>query len=156
MEIKQGFFATLIASTLLAASVFGENKPISLDVDATDAPRNLLHTRLHMPAAPGKLTLFYPKWIPGEHSPTGPVNNVTGLKFSANGIPLDWQRDAEDMFTFHLVVPADTDAIDVSFDFLLSAGGGSSSSNHDGMRQRREPGKHRFVSIKLPRDLIPS
>ncbi len=128
MEIKQGFFATLIASTLLAASVFGENKPISLDVDATDAPRNLLHTRLHMPAAPGKLTLFYPKWIPGEHSPTGPVNNVTGLKFSANGIPLDWQRDAEDMFTFHLVVPADTDAIDVSFDFLLSAGGGSYSS----------------------------
>ena len=118
----------MAGSWLLAAPAFAGLAPIKLDVDATDAPRNLLHTRLHIPAAPGKLTLFYPKWIPGEHMPSGPVNNVTGLKFSANGKPVDWQRDAEDMFQFHLVVPEGAEAVDVSFDFLPSAAGGVYSS----------------------------
>src|ERR1019366_1966302 len=113
-----------IGAGLFAATVFADTAPVRLDVDATDAPRNLLHARLHIPASPGKLTLFYPKWIPGEHSPSGPVNDLTGLAFSANGKPLDWQRDAEDMFAFHLTVPAGADAVDVSLDFLLSAGGG--------------------------------
>ena len=129
MENKRRIFLGPVTIILLAAvSACADVLPIQLEVDATDAPRNLLHTRLHIPAAPGALTLFYPKWIPGEHGPSGPVNNVTGLKFSAHEKPLDWQRDAEDMFTFHLTVPAHADAVDVAFDFLPSAGGGSYSS----------------------------
>jgi predicted metalloprotease with PDZ domain len=129
MKINCGRLLPLAtAILLLAGKTFAGAAPITLDVDATDAPRNLLHARLHIPASPGPLTLFYPKWIPGEHGPTGPVNNVTGLKFSANGKPLDWQRDAEDMFTIHLNVPTGADAVDVSLDFLPSAGGGSYSS----------------------------
>ena len=130
MEMKRGGFGLLVAGGLLlmAAPVFADMAPIKLDVDATDAPRNLLHTRLHIPASPGPLTLYYPKWIPGEHSPSGPVNNVTGLKFSANGKPLEWQRDAVDMFTFHLNVPDGADAVDVVFDFLPSTDGGEYSS----------------------------
>ncbi len=122
MKFNRGIFATLFIFKLLAAA--GAEKPVMLEVDATDAPRNLLHARLHIPALPGALTLFYPKWIPGEHSPSGPVNNVTGLKFFANGRPLDWQRDAEDMFQFHLVVPPGAEAVDVTLDFLPAAGGG--------------------------------
>jgi predicted metalloprotease with PDZ domain len=118
----------LAASLVIAASALAEPAAVKLDVDATDAPRNLLHARLHIPAAPGNLTLYYPKWIPGEHSPTGPVNDMTGLEFSALGKPLDWQRDPVDMFAFHLNVPAGADAVEVSFDFLLSAGGGVYSS----------------------------
>ncbi len=103
MDMKRGRFGWLVAGGLfLATPVWADMAPIKLEVDATDAPRNLVHTRLHIPASPGPLTLYYPKWIPGEHSPSGPVNNVTGLKFSANGQPLEWQRDAVDMFTFHL------------------------------------------------------
>ena len=129
MEIQCGWFRLPVAVIWFSAlPAVAEMSPIQLAVDATDAPRNLLHARLHIPASPGALTLFYPKWIPGEHSPSGPVNNVTGLKFSAHGQPLDWQRDAEDMFTFHLTVPAGADAVDVAFDFLPSAGGGSYSS----------------------------
>ena len=119
MIIASSFFFTALA--------FADMEPIKLNVDASDAPRNLLHTRLHIPASPGKLTLYYPKWIPGEHSPSGPVNNVTGLRFSARGKPLDWQRDAEDMFTFHLVVPDGADAVDVAFDFFPSTEGGTYS-----------------------------
>jgi predicted metalloprotease with PDZ domain len=117
-----------IAAGLLAASAGAGRAPVQLEVDATDAPRNLLHTHLRIPAAPGPLTLFYPKWIPGEHSPSGPVNNVTGLRFAAAGRPLDWRRDAVDMFAFHLDVPAGADAVEVWFDFFPSTEGGEYSS----------------------------
>ena len=129
MATKRGLFRLPTAVIFfMAASVAVYAAPILLDVDATDAPRNLLHARLHIPAMPGKLTLFYPKWIPGEHMPSGPVNDVAGLVFTANGKTLAWQRDAEDMFAFHLDVPAGANAVDVSLDFLLAPGGGAYSS----------------------------
>ena len=124
VQLFSGILILISAATALA-----DTAPIKLDVDATDAPRNLLHARLHIPVSPGRLALYYPKWIPGEHAPSGPVNNVTGLAFSANGKPLDWQRDPVDMFTFHLEVPSGADAVDVSFDFILNAEGGSYSSS---------------------------
>jgi predicted metalloprotease with PDZ domain len=120
METKRGLFRLQMAlAFFVAAAAFAEPVPIGLDVDATDAPRGILHARLHIPASPGNLTLFYPKWIPGEHSPTGPVNNVTALQMSANGQRVDWRRDADDMFKFHLDVPAGADAVEVSLDLLL-------------------------------------
>jgi predicted metalloprotease with PDZ domain len=128
MEKKRGIAGLLIACGIfIASAVVADTAPVKLDVDATDAPRGLLHARLHIPASPGPLTLFYPKWIPGEHMPSGPINNLTGLKMSANGRPLTWRRDADDMFTFHLDVPTDADAVEVSLDFLLSAGGSFSA-----------------------------
>ena len=59
-----------------------------------------------MPVTPGPLTLYYPKWIPGEHEPSGPIANVAGLTFSANGKTLSWKRDLLDVYTFNLEVPA--------------------------------------------------
>ena len=56
---------------------------ITLAVDASDAPRKIFHAQLTIPAAPRTLTLYYPKWIPGEHGPTGPIQNLAGLKFVA-------------------------------------------------------------------------
>ena len=113
---------------LIAGKTLADTAPITLNVDATGAARGILHARLHIPSSPGQLTLFYPKWIPGEHSPDGPINNLTGLAFSSNGKPLDWRRDDDDMFTFHLVVPDGANAVDVSLDFLLPGGGGAYSS----------------------------
>ena len=46
---------------------------LTIAVDATDAPRRIFHAHLTIPASPGNLTLYYPKWIPGEHAPSGPV-----------------------------------------------------------------------------------
>jgi predicted metalloprotease with PDZ domain len=111
----------------LAVPAFAEMTPVKLDVDATDAPHGILHARLHIPASPGPLTLFYPKWIPGDHSPSGPINDLTGLQISANGQRVDWRRDADDMFTFHLDVPADADAVDVSLDLILAPGGSATA-----------------------------
>jgi predicted metalloprotease with PDZ domain len=110
------------------AAALAQNSTITLEVDATDAPRNLLRARLHIPVQPGPLTLVYPKWIPGEHGPTGPITDLAGLQMSAAGHPVEWQRDAEDMFAFHLIVPAGAEAVDVALDFLLPPNTGEFSS----------------------------
>ncbi len=92
--------------------------PITVDVDATDAPRGLFHAQLAIPVTPGALTLYYPKWIPGEHGPTGPVVQLAGLRFSASGRNVPWQRDAVDMYALHCTVPAGARQLDVSLDYL--------------------------------------
>ena len=95
--------------------------PITVAVDATEAPRKILHARLSIPAGPGPVTLMYPKWIPGEHGPTGPITDLAGLKLSAGGKSLSWRRDDVEMCAFHVYVPAGAKAIEVSLDFLLPA-----------------------------------
>jgi predicted metalloprotease with PDZ domain len=116
------------ALSLFCGAAFARNPPITLEVNATDAPRNILRARLHIPAPPGPLTLVYPKWIPGEHGPTGPIIDLAGLKMTAAGHPVEWQRDAEDMFAFHLEVPTGADAVDVALDFLMPPNSGEFSS----------------------------
>jgi predicted metalloprotease with PDZ domain len=105
------------------------DKLIKLEVDATDAPRRILHARLQIPTKPGKLTLVYPKWLPGEHSPTGPITDLVGLKMTAAGKAVEWRRDAEDMYAFTVEVPAGADLLDVALDYLSPPGGDSSGSS---------------------------
>ncbi len=94
--------------------------PIRLRVDLTEASRRIVHARLQIPARPGDVTLFYPKWIPGEHGPTGPISNLAGFTVSANGKALPWKRDLVEMYAIHVTAPAGTRTLDVSLDFLLS------------------------------------
>ena len=95
---------------------------VLLSVDATDAPRKIFHAKLTIPASPGTLTVYYPKWIPGEHGPTGPIQDVTGLKFTANGQTLTWRRDLLDGWTFHVEIPAGITSVEASLDFASPAG----------------------------------
>jgi predicted metalloprotease with PDZ domain len=108
---------------------------ITLSVDATEAPRKLFHARMTMPVAPGPLTLVYPKWIPGEHGPTGPIVNLAGLKLTAAGKTIPWRRDDVEMYAFHLEVPPGVRELEVALDFLSPsfAGGftaGASTTAH--------------------------
>jgi predicted metalloprotease with PDZ domain len=140
-HLKRPFFAFLLASssiTLFLSSVRAETQPsvpIRVAVDATDAPRKIIHSRLTIPAQPGALTLVYPKWVPGEHGPTGPIDNLTGLVISANGSSLPWERDDVNMFAFHVTVPQGVNSLDVKLDFLATAtatgfsAGASTSAN---------------------------
>src|ERR1041385_2057143 len=100
-----------------AVLALGQNPPsIKMKVDAPNAARNVLHTTLTIPVKPGSLTLFFPKWIPGEHTPTGPINDVVGLKLSAGGKAISWRRDDVEMFAFHCQIPDGVSELDVSFD----------------------------------------
>jgi predicted metalloprotease with PDZ domain len=108
---------------------------ITIAVDASEAPRKIFHAQMTIPAAPGTLTLYYPKWIPGEHGPTGPIQDLAGLKFTANGQTLKWRRDLLDGWTLHVEVPAGISAVNASLDFISPAGeegiftAGSSATN---------------------------
>jgi predicted metalloprotease with PDZ domain len=97
---------------------------ITLDVDATEAPRRMFHAALSIPARPGPLTLYYPKWIPGQHSPSGPIEGLTGLRMAAAGKPLAWRRDPVELYAFHVEVPKGADRVDVTLDFASTVGKG--------------------------------
>jgi predicted metalloprotease with PDZ domain len=91
--------------------------PVALTVRLTNPGQKILYVDEVMPVKPGPLTLYYPKWIPGDHSPDGPIEEIMGLEFSAGGQRLAWQRDELDKFTFHLTVPAGANQIDIRFQF---------------------------------------
>jgi predicted metalloprotease with PDZ domain len=94
---------------------------VQLTVDATDVTRGIFRIRERIPVtAAGDLVLFYPKWVPGGHSPRGDIKNVTGIRFTANGRPLKWQRDSRDVFAFHVEVPQGASAVDAEFQYVSS------------------------------------
>jgi predicted metalloprotease with PDZ domain len=100
---------------------------MQLVVDLSDAPRNIYHSRLTIPVKPGPLTLVYPKWIPGNHRPAGPIANVTGVKMEVAGQTLPWQRDPVDMYAFHVDVPAGANELQVSLDTITNDGSAGAS-----------------------------
>ncbi len=97
---------------------------INLGVDLRDTAHKVFRVQEFIPAAPGAMDLLYPQWTPGEHGPTGPIANVSGLVISANGQPLAWRRDLDDMYRIHIDVPAGAKGLDVSFVFLSPGPGG--------------------------------
>src|SRR5215203_474902 len=107
----------LLLLVLLLPSIL-HSQTIELSLDARDVARKLLHAKMRIPASPGSLTLVYPKWLPGEHGPTGPITDLVGLQVSAGGKPVAWHRDPVDMYAFHVDVPAGAEAVEVAFDFL--------------------------------------
>jgi len=121
------FALSLIVSFVSFLSDFAGAQSIQLSVDLTDAPRNIYHSRLTIPVKPGPLTLVYPEWIPGNHRPSGPIANVTGIKMEAAGQTLAWQRDPVDMYAFHVDVPAGANELHVSMDTITNDGSAGAS-----------------------------
>lgn len=104
---------------LATAPCRADDRPlIQLQVDASDLARRIQHVRLQMPVQPGPLQLWYPRWIPGNHAPTGPINQIAGLRIAAAGQSLAWTRDDTDMYRFDLVVPEGVQSLDIAFDYL--------------------------------------
>ena len=117
--LRPSLLALCLAAPAIAESpAVAPKRPMRVEVDLTEAPRRLFHAHLVLPVSPGPLTLVYPKWIPGEHMPSGPVVDVAGLVFRAGGTALPWRRDDVDMFAIHVDVPAGATEVDVVFDLL--------------------------------------
>ena len=124
--------ALLIAGLgLLAAPAHADNVPpvqdtpyapgtLKIHVDATDVAHRVFRVHETIPAAAGPLTLLYPQWIPGNHSPTGPIDKFAGLTVKANGKTLAWTRDPLNVYAFHVDVPEGAGAVDVDFQFLTA------------------------------------
>jgi len=91
---------------------------IRLSVVATDVQRGIFTIRETVPVRGGEaLTLLYPKWQPGNHSPSGRVDKVAGLVIRADNARVEWTRDPADVFAFHVGVPANVTSLDVEFQF---------------------------------------
>jgi predicted metalloprotease with PDZ domain len=105
----------LVVVLLAASSALAQ--PLTVFVDATDARRGVFHAHLAIPARGGPMTLVYPKWIPGEHTATGPLMQMAGLHIHSGDRELVWSRDRIDMFAFHIDVPQGAQSIDVDFDY---------------------------------------
>ncbi|HLB86781.1 MAG TPA: hypothetical protein VJK29_03935 [Terriglobales bacterium] len=112
----------LLSLSLTMPALAATAPHVSLAVDATEAPRKIFHARMTFPANPGTLTLYYPKWIPGEHGPTGPIQDLAGLKFTANGRILKWRRDLLDGWTIHVEVPPGAASMEAALDFISPTG----------------------------------
>jgi predicted metalloprotease with PDZ domain len=97
---------------------------IRLGVDATDVTRHIFRVTETIPIQSGRVTLLYPKWLPGNHSPSGRIDALAGLMIQAHGRRVEWERDTLDVYVFHVDVPADATQLDLTFQFL-SAGDGN-------------------------------
>jgi predicted metalloprotease with PDZ domain len=91
---------------------------ISLFVDLTNIPGRVLKVKETIPVKGRELTLLYPEWLPGTHSPSNPLSELAGLMVTANGKPVAWVRDRVNMHAFHVDVPRDTATLEINFQFL--------------------------------------
>jgi predicted metalloprotease with PDZ domain len=109
----------MFAAYAVFAPISSAQTPIALAVDARAISRQTISAHEVLPvtsqSTAREVTLVFPKWIPGDHGPTGPINDLVGLHFSANGKTLSWRRDAADMYAFHVMVPASTLQIEADF-----------------------------------------
>jgi predicted metalloprotease with PDZ domain len=111
---------SLLSLLWILASVSLFAQTIRLHVDLSDAARNIYHAQLHVPAKPGGITLVFPKWIPGNHRPSGPIAALTGIRMEAAGHAVEWQRDPVDMYAFRVNVPTGVNEIQISLDAITS------------------------------------
>ncbi|MBV8342759.1 MAG: M61 family peptidase, partial [Gammaproteobacteria bacterium] len=120
--------ATVAAAGTANATSAATAADLSVRVDAREVARRHLHTDLSLAAKAGPLTLVFPKWIPGEHSPSGPLDSIIGLTIRAHGTALAWRRDPVDMYAIHLSVPSGAHRLDIGIDTGLPIEGGTFST----------------------------
>jgi predicted metalloprotease with PDZ domain len=91
---------------------------ISLAVDVTNVTDRIFNVHETIPVKGRDVTLLYPEWLPGTHSPSNPVSGLAGLVITANGKRIPWMRDRVNMYAFHVETPQDVKALDVNFQFV--------------------------------------
>ncbi len=102
--------------SLVAAA---QKTPIQITANLTDAPRKLYHAEVDIPVTPGPLTLITPEWIPGNHRPTGPAEDITGVVFTIDGKPIPWRRDDVNLYEFHVDIPQGATTLHAHLDCIV-------------------------------------
>ncbi len=107
------------ASMLLLALPLPAQQPIRITADLTEAPRKLYHAEIDLPVKAGENSFTTPQWIPGNHRPTGPVDDITGVVFTAGGKTIPWRRDDVDLYEFHVDVPKGVATLHAHLDCIV-------------------------------------
>ncbi len=121
-RLLHGYRKPIIAVLALLGVIpaVAQPKPIHITANLKDAPRGLYHAEVDLPVEPGDVTLVTPEWIPGNHRPTGPVSDITGVVFTANGRTLPWRRDDTDLYEFHVAVPQGVTSLHAHLDCIVT------------------------------------
>ena len=92
---------------------------MTLDIDATNVTQGIFTTRETLTVAkPGPMVLLLPKWLPGNHSPSGQLDKLASLHIRGNGKDIQWTRDPVEVFGFHIDVPAGVKKLEIDLQFL--------------------------------------
>jgi predicted metalloprotease with PDZ domain len=145
-----------LCGLLLSAVIFTglvQAADLTVRVDAREIARKHVHTDMTLAVQPGALTLVFPKWIPGEHEPSGPLDSIIGLVIRANGATLAWRRDPLDMYAITTTVPAGATRLDIAMDTgLATEGGGVFSTGPTSSEQTAVLPWNEFVMLPKGRD----
>ncbi|MEM0983706.1 MAG: hypothetical protein AAGI17_07145 [Planctomycetota bacterium] len=129
-----------LLATVWPAAAFSQ--VMRIDLNAADLSRGLLTSRVRVPVPDdvqsdgGEMPLWFPKWVPGTHGPTGPITDVAGMTISAefeSGAPdevLNWTRTPGEVYRVVADVPAG--ATTLLIEMAASAGVGNSGTQASG------------------------
>lgn len=114
--MRRALLHGVLASAVLMLAGLAQAADLTLRVDAREIARRHVHTDMSLAVKPGPLTLVFPKWLPGEHGPTGPLETIIGMTIRAGGTTLAWERDPLDMYAIRVTVPAAATRLDIALD----------------------------------------
>jgi predicted metalloprotease with PDZ domain len=145
--------ATILALALMVAAATAAAADLTVRVDAREVQRKHVHTDMTLAVhGGGPLTLVFPKWIPGEHGPSGPLDTMIGLVIRASGTSLAWQRDPRDMYAITVTVPPGATRLDIALDSGLTVEGGESGAGPTSSEQLAVLPFNLFVLLPKGRD----
>ena len=119
-QSSRGPQATALPPAIVAPSDTPYPGIISLLVDVTNTTDRVLNVHETIPVKGHDLTLLYPEWLPGTHSPSNAVSELAGLVVTANGKRVPWVRDSVNMYAFHIEVPKQATTLDIDFQNLAA------------------------------------
>src|ERR1700678_4231694 len=93
---------------------------VKLSVDLSDNIRRVasVHEDIPVEAGAKELVLLYPQWIPGNHSPTGPISKLAGIVTTVDGKRVQWVRDRVNVYAFHVPLASGSKAVGLDFQYL--------------------------------------
>jgi len=118
IQLRFQLLSIVFASSLLTANA--QHTPIQIHADLTDAPRKIYHADVDIPVHRGPLDLITPEWIPGAHGPDGPIHDITGIRFEADGKTIPWHRDPVNTYEYHLEIPVGVSMLHAHLDCIFS------------------------------------
>jgi predicted metalloprotease with PDZ domain len=126
---------------------------LTVRVDAREVRAKHVHTEMTLAVRGGApMTLVFPKWIPGEHGPNGPLETMIGLVIRANGTALAWRRDPRDMYAITVSVPPGASRLDIALDSGLTTEGGEFGAGPTSSEQLAVLPFNLFVLLPRGRD----
>ena len=140
------------AAVLVMTCGVAQAADLTVRLDAREIVRNHVHTDLTLTVKGGPLTLVFPKWLPGEHMPSGPLDTLIGMTMRAHGQLLTWQRDPKDPFAVSVTVPPGVSQLDIALDSGLPTEGGSFTAGPTNSAQLAVLSWNQYVLLPKGRD----